>query len=298
MKKQLLWGMLLLMAGFSSCRKDSFKPVNDESSTSKNTKVNVVQPTYTYADLILQPRQPGENFDTYKGIWSGQEVKVIGTPSWYQAGYPTLVDGAPAFGASYGVYNNANFITSYTVGAQDFFTLSIGAISLPNITALRSDLDSYSNAIDIWVAKSSVDADFYPNNPYPNPYDYIKNSYTDQMGHFVNVTGKLIRVTTGSHWALASIDYPSPKPLPPPAPQIIGGVPDPNDPTLYYVLSGTGNAITSVKTVKNGVDYPMTGVSATGSYTHTNGTFIYHVTVTIHRSNGTTFSFTGDLDIS
>lgn len=290
MKKQLLWGLLLFMAGFSSCKKDSFKPVNDESAKGKSTKVNTTQPTYTYADLTLQPRQPGENFDTYKGVWSGAEVKMIGTPSWYQAGYPTLVNGIPGLDASYGVYSNGNMISWNVAAGQDFFILSIGTIVLPDLQAFQKDVDNYMKARDNYEKLGGQ-------TQVPLASDYIKDSYTTGMGGYITVTGKLIRVTTGSHWALASINYPTPPPVTPPAPKFVGAVPDPNDNTLVYDVYGTNGNITITKIFKNGAEQGMGGGFATGTYNLVGGT-VYHVSVTVYRANGTFFVFNGNLDIS
>ncbi|WP_114940942.1 hypothetical protein [Mucilaginibacter endophyticus] len=290
MKKQLLWGVLLLAAGFSSCRKDSFKPVNGESGKGKATKVNTGQPTYTYADLVLQPRQPGESFDTYKGVWSGAEVKMIGTPIWNQVAYPTLVNGIPGLDASYGVYSNGNMISSSVATGQDFFILSIGTIALPDLQAFQKDIDNYTKARDNYEKLGGQ-------GQVPLASDYIKDSYTSGMGGYVTVTGKLIRVTTGSHWALASVSYPTPTPAAPTAPKFVGAVPDPADNTIVYDVYGNNGNISITKIFKGGIEQGMAGGFGTGTYNLVSGT-IYHVSVTIYRANGTSFVFNGNLDIS
>jgi hypothetical protein len=276
MKKQLLWGMLLLLAGFSSCKKDSFKPVNDESSTGKSTKVNVVQPTYTYADLALQPRQPGETFDTYKGIWSGQEVKVIGTPSWNQAAYPTLVNGIPALGASYGVYSTGNNITASTGVGQDFFLLTVGVISLPASQKFQQELNAYQTAVTNYSAN--------PSGPYPSPDTYIENNLTGPLIVSYNVTGKLIRVTTGSHWALASVNYPTPTPVTPPPPLFVGTIHiTVNGSEVYYDLFGKNGVVTKISPwTPATVPTPVVN----GTYTTTSSSVVYNVDVTVTLPNG------------
>jgi len=273
MKKQLLWGMLLLLTGFSSCQKDSFKPVNDQSGKEKSTKENVTQPTYAYADLALQPRQPGETFDTYKVTWSGAEVKMIGTPTWDQSAYPTLVNGIPAVGASYGVYSNGNNITSSTGVGQDFFLLTIGVISLPATQKFQQELDAYKNAVSSYQAN--------PSGPYPSPDTYIENNLTGPLIVSYNVTGKLIRVTTGSHWALASVNYPTPSPIPPAsAGKLLGGIYDPNNSSVIYEVYGSSGYVTSGSpNVK----------SVSGTYTKTSDPNVNIVTVKITRLDGSSF---------
>lgn len=275
--------MLLLVAGFSSCQKDSFKPVNDESGKGKSTKVNVVQPTYTYADLALQPRQPGENFDTYKGIWSGQEVKVIGTPVWNQAAYPTLLNGIPATGASYDVYSNGNLITASTGVGQDFFALTVGVISgLEWGTKFREDLKKYETAVAAYDPSTSPP-------PVPSPGTFLPNTlYKDATSY--TVTGKLIRVTTGSHWALATVDYPTPAPSNQVITNDISFIKD----DIQYSLKTSGNTIIGVSLI-NGTTPPYTQIPAKGA----SGTCIavdqenYNINVTIILTNGTVVNYQG-----
>jgi hypothetical protein len=284
MKKQLLWGMLLLMAGFSSCRKDSFKPVNDESSTGKNTKVNVVQ--HDYVDLVLQPRQPGATYDTYKCIFSGTEVTVTGSPSWSTVKYPTLINGVPAFSMGYSaIYpNTVSFYTSYD---EDFFTLSIATVSVPNIQAMHDDIQKYNHAIDVWNAKNSVDPVFFPSNPYPLSYDYIKPTYTDANTGMVNVTGKLIRVTTGSHLALAPVDYPTPSIAPPALPGTYAYIKDDLYPSITYELLGAKGIYSSTGRILN----TSTTVSVYATYSATSTPGVYHSVGTITRVDGSQFTF-------
>lgn len=266
--------MLLLMAAFSSCKKDSFKSVNDESAKGKNTKVNTTQPTYTYADLTLQPRQPGENFDTYKGSWSGVDVKMIGSPTWNQAAYPTLVNGIPGVGASYDVYSNGNQIIFSTAVSQDFFALTIGGISgLEWGQKFRDALKAYDSAVATYDPNTST-------SPYPSPDTFLGTALTNQANSYT-VTGKLIRVTTGSHWALASVNYPTPSPIPPAsAGKLLGGIYDPNNSSVIYEVYGSSGYVTSGSpNVK----------SVSGTYTKTSDPNVNIVTVKITRLDGSSF---------
>ncbi|SCW76534.1 hypothetical protein [Mucilaginibacter sp. NFR10] len=270
--------MLLFMAGFSSCKKDSFKPVNDESGKGKSTKVNVVQ--HSYADFILLPRQPGETLDTYKCVFSGAEVVMRGTPSWNTALYPTLQNGVPALWGSYSVTEGSNSINSYISGGEDFVLLTVGSTNGINLIAFQNALDKYSNAVSQWSSGSS--------GGYPAPSDYIQSSYTAAP---ISVTGKLIRVTTGSHWALATIDYPLPTAAPITIPNATFQVVDPDHTTDTYFLSGSKGVIAS-GTLRG------TSIQATGNYTHTDGTGIFHYHGRVYRADGTYFDFDITQDLS
>ncbi|QEM13591.1 hypothetical protein [Mucilaginibacter rubeus] len=283
MKKQLLWGVLLLAAGFSSCKKDSFKPVNDESAKGKSTKVNVAQPPSSYSDLVLQPRQPGETFDTYKCVFAGTEVKVMGTPTWNQSAYPTLVNGIPALGASYGVYTNANLILASTGVGQDFFSLSIFGINgLEWGTKFRDALELYQYAVATYTPSSGA--------PYPSPDTFIGSDFTSHADTYT-VTGKLIRVTTGSHWALATVDYPTPAP----SSQVIV-----NDiffiqNNIQYSLKISGNTITGVTSVA-GIAPPFTQIpakGASGSCIAIDHNANYNINVTVAMGDGSVVNYQG-----
>ncbi|WP_121808566.1 hypothetical protein [Mucilaginibacter kameinonensis] len=292
MKKQLLWGVLLFAAGFSSCQKDSFKPVNDESGKGKSTKVNVVQPTYYYADLVLQPRQPGETFDTYKTSWGAADIKVTGTPSWNTVKYPNLQNGVPAFGAAYGAYVGVNGVEFNIVGEEDVITVSAGSTPYFNFQAFHKDLSTYQDSLEKWHKTN----DPKPNpdlNTYPLIYTYVKLSYTDPTAHIITTTGKLIRVTTGSHLAIATIDYPLPAAQGSTVtyPTFLGGVPHPDNPNQYYHIFGHDGKITKI----NDSDCK----SASGTYTATSNQFIFIVNVTIVKNDGTTVTYTGQtVDLS
>lgn len=292
MKKQLLWGILLLMAAFSSCKKDSFKPVNDETGKGKSTKVNVVQPTYSYVDLVLQPRQPGETFDTYKTTWGTADIKLMGTPSWNTVKYPTLQNGVPAFGASYAAYIGVNTVDFNISGEEDIITVSAASTSYFNFQAFHQDLNNFEGLLDQWHAAN--DSKPTPDlNTYPLIHNYVKLSYTDPNSHMITTTGKLIRVTTGSHLAIATVDYPLPAAQGSSVnyPTFLGGVPHPENPNLYYTIFGTDGKIT--KTNDSGCK------SASGTYTATSNKFIFIVNVTIVKNDGTIVTYTGQtVDLS
>jgi hypothetical protein len=101
------------------------------------------------------------------------------------------------------------------------------------------------------------------------------------MGRFISVTGKLIRVTTGSHWALASMNYPTPSPIPPAsAGKLLGGIYDPNNSSVIYEVYGSSGYVTSGSpNVK----------SVSGTYTKTSDPNVNIVTVKITRLDGSSF---------
>jgi hypothetical protein len=286
MKKQLLWAMLLVTAAFTSCSKNGLKP--EATSTGKNNlKTNVVQPTYSYVDLILQPRQPGETYDTYKTTWGAADIKMVGTPSWNTVKYPTLQNGVPAFGASYGTYSSVNSVEFNIAGEEDVITVSAGSTSYFNFQAFHQDLDNFESILNTW--HNANDSKPTPDlNTYPLIYSYVKQSYSDPNSHIITTAGKLIRVTTGSHWAIATIDYPLPGAAQGPSTvplTFLGGVPHPENPNLYCTIFGKDGKIT--KTNESNCK------SASGTYTATPNKFIFNVTVTIVKNDDTTVTYTG-----
>lgn len=290
MKKQLLWGMLLFMAGFSSCQKDSFKPAATSNPTPVKVKTNTTNPTYRYVDLVLQPRQPGENFDTYTAQGYGPApIIVTGTPSWNSDMYPVLQNGVPGVqsGISAATGYNSSVVNDPSSGS---FVMTTGTYTGFNAALFRSDVGSYNTA-EATYEKQFLSGQVPAGTLPPMIWNYVNKTY-DQPG-IITTTGKIIRVTTGSHWAVATIDYPTPKPITSTVtiPNIDFQVTDPNHTSDTYFLKGV-NGIISNGTLRNAP------IQATGSYTHTNGTGIYHYQGRIYRSDGTSFDFDITQDLS
>ncbi|MFC0517260.1 hypothetical protein ACFFGT_23825 [Mucilaginibacter angelicae] len=289
MKKQLLWALMLLLAGFSSCQKDSFKPAATSNPAPDKVKTNVTNPTYRYVDLVLQARKPGENFDTYMAQGFGPAPLIVtGTPSWNSDMYPVLQNGVP--GVQYGItaadgYNSA---VTNDLGSGSFVETT-GTFLGFNAAVFRADVASYNQKESIFEAlflNGTV-----PTGLPPMISDYVKATY-DQPG-IITTTGKVIRVTTGSHWAIATIDYPLPavSNASPSNPLFLGGVTDPANPNKLYHVFGFGGKITKVS--------PDEANSASGTYTATSNSFIYTVTITVVRKDGTSFTWTGNtIDLS
>jgi hypothetical protein len=279
MKKQLLWGMLLLLTGFSSCQKDSFKNADQTSVGSKDKlRVAATNPG-TYNELTLLARQPGENFDTYAGNWGGVSIKMQATPTWNHDQYPNLVNGVPCSGGGYTV-GDLNQITTSTAGGQDIFIVGVATATFTARQLFSNDMTTYVAALDAYFASHSS------NSVIPQAYSYIKTTYSDGNPNpsFVQVSGKLIRITTGSHFAFASIDYPTPSPIPPAsAGKLLGGIRDPNNSSVIYEVYGSSGYVTSGSpNVK----------SVSGTYITTSNPNVNTVTVTITRLDGTSFQLT------
>ncbi|XHR93975.1 hypothetical protein ACFJIV_27350 [Mucilaginibacter sp. UC70_90] len=279
MKKQLLWSMLLLMAGFSSCRKDSFKQVNQTSVGSKDKlRVASASQNYYYVDLLLQPRAPGENYDTYAAMFGLVKIIVTGTPSWNHDLYPNLQNGVPTVVQNVSIGPGYN---AWLTGSDNSFVVNVGVPSDFNNVAYQNDVNAYDKASSDWQNKflSGADAGIPP-----LIWNYVKDNYSTQAG-VVTTTGKLIRVTTGSQWAVATINYPAPTVAPPPASvgKLLGGIYDPNNSSVIYEVYGSSGYVTSgspnIKLVS-------------GTYTATNTPNINIVTITITRLDGTSFQLT------
>jgi len=280
MKKQLLLGLMAMMTGFTACKKDLVK-TPDKTPNNTKQKVNVVDPG-TVVELTLAPRQPGENFDTYLGNWGGVSVKMQGTPVWDHDKYPNLVNGVPCTGSGYSV-GDQNQITTSSAGGQDFFIVYVATASfnayVQNFTSNVSSLASaYNNML--------------PNSPIttmPVASDFVKVTYGDGNTGYVAVTGKLIRITTGtSHFAFATVGYPTPAPVTVDDANLMNWytLTDPSFPSMHYQLFCGNGRIYHTQ---------LPNVQATGTYTFV-GT-VYHFIGTITRADGSTFPFDVTIDI-
>lgn len=286
MKKQLLWGMLLLMAGFSSCQKDSFKPVEQTSVGSKDKlRVAATNPG-TYNELTLLARQPGENFDTYIGNWGGVSIKMQATPTWDHDKYPNLVDGVPCTGGGYSV-GDQNQITTSNAGGQDIFIVGVATASFTARQLFTNDVTTYINALDNYISSHQ------PSSAIPQASSYIKTTYGDGSSNpsFVQVTGKLIGTTSGSHFAFAPISYPTPAPAT--GPGTLQVITFDKDGYEYSVLY-SGTTITSGYNVTL-LAPPHTHLetaSASGSLTVVDSQTC-NINVTINLVNGNTITYQG-----
>ncbi|MBB6129275.1 hypothetical protein [Mucilaginibacter lappiensis] len=257
-------------------------------------KVNVVDPG-TVNELTLAPRQPGENFDTYLGSWGGVSVKMQGTPVWDHDKYPNLVNGVPCMGQGYGV-GDQNQITTSSAGGQDFFIVYVATASFDAyVLNFKSNVSSLASAYN----------NMLPNSPIitmPVASDFVKVTYGDGSTGFVAVTGKLIRITTGtSHFAFATVGYPTPAPVltTPPTTYTMSFI-YPAGSNYEYDVNVTNGVITSIGglNIATYQNFPA-HYNSGGTWTPIAGTTHYHitglnVTGTPTANTPVTFTFTGD----
>lgn len=285
MKKTLMAAMAIVAITFGACKKDlTTQTAQEPKSATSKLKTNVATPSYYYRDLTLQPRQPGENFDTYTANFGLAVIKVTGSPSWDTNAYPNLENGVPTAGASISATPGYNaFVTmgNGTAGG-DAFVVTVGVLGAFDGIKFQSDISKYRDARNAY----EKDPD---NTPLPLIWNYVSGSYSTQA-NVVNTPGKLIRVKTGSHWAIASMDYPLPAYTAGTDYETVGNVADPASPGTYYTLDGRNGKLKT--------DTRTPGVTAYGNYTHGAGTSIYHFYGTIKRANGTTFTFDITQDIA
>jgi len=125
----------------------------------------------------------------------------------------------------------------------------------------------------------------------PQASSYIKTTYSDGNPdpHFVQVSGKLIRITTGSHFAFASIDYPTPAPVVQ-STKIISFVKN----NIEYALNVYGTTVTGVSFVQYQTP-PYATLSATGA----SGTCTaidsqnFNLNVTVNMADGSSVHYQG-----
>jgi hypothetical protein len=286
MKKHLLLlGAFALTMAVSSCKKENSDLAVKATSEAGKLKVNTL-PQPTYYDLELIPRQPGENYDTYYANFHGSNVYIVGPPIYDQAKYPTLVNGVPCFGQS--MYSTNEGVIEYqNTGADgNVFEVSQGHMLYTDYSKVNSDLDSYFKAEDAFQKFHNAGAQ------EPSIFSYVSNNYksTSTSLDLYLFVGKVIRVTTGTHWALAEINYP----LPPPSSttntstKFLDGVPDPITGYIYHIWGFNGL-----------VNKVPDAISVAGTYTPTTNPFVFNVNITIVRKDGTSFNYVGPtIDLS
>lgn len=276
MKKQLLLGLMAITMGLSACKKDIAKAPETTPANVKQ-KVNVAAPTYV--ELQPYPNQPGTYFTPYAGI-----TLIVTNLHYDNILYPpaTVKEGTPALGLLSIMETNVQ--SSLTIN-DDFhagtaFTVNTVEQNFTNYQALRTNLQQYSTALSNFLMNGV--------GSYPFPSDFIKTTYSSGTSSIITTPGRLICLTTGSHWAIAPNDYVPPATVP--TARNLGAIIDPNDSNITYFVYGLNGNITKIGTNAR---------SATGTYTITSNPMVYTVTVTITRSNGTSFTFTGDtIDLS
>ncbi|QEC76784.1 hypothetical protein [Mucilaginibacter ginsenosidivorax] len=288
MKKHLLlFGALALFVNLTSCKKEG-SPATNSKVSEKETKLKVnTLPAPTYVDLALIARKPGENFDTYYASFHGSGVYVIAPFSYDAAKYPGLVNGVPCFGQSMYADNGASIDYQNTGIDGNVFQVTQTLFSYTDYSSIHSDMDKYFKAADAFRKSGATGTG-------PNIFDYVKNNYTSTNGSVIISVGKLIRVTTGSHWALAEINYPLPGQTPYTIPSTFINVPDPNNASIHYFLQGDKGLITSgnIEYLSNGSYTNGPAISVSGRYFPvTAGSSNYHSIGTVIRTDYSTLAF-------
>jgi len=279
MKKNLILSLCMLGL-LASCQKEN-KGVTSPPKVKLTSKHDASLPP-TYTDLTLM------SDGSYEGVWNGCSIKVT-NPSWDQVKYPTLQNGVPVMAESISTYDGSSsvdVINSGTSGNVFQVAQIIGSLATTafNSTDFHSDVARYATAVNTWISGGQIGA-------VPDISSYILDTYTKTIGTDMvkSYTGKLIRVTTGSHLAIADMSYALPTAQTVAANPYSFPVYDaPNNVT--YVVSGSHNVITSGRNTQNTVSYTTTGVfSITGGVISATGTII--------RANGTTFNFDSSMVI-
>ncbi|MEO7213126.1 hypothetical protein [Mucilaginibacter sp.] len=288
MKKHLTLSLSILL-GLAACKKDakvSTPKVTPATGTHKT--VNTVMPDYV--DLTLIPRAPGQDFDTYRGYWNDCGIEVRGPVIYNTQKYPTLVNGVPVSTMSLTTYDGNSTVNYSNTGPDgSVFAVTQMYMGSTDFAQFHTDVKAYLQASDDYFAGGLQGAP-------PILASYVKDHYTNASSTKTYV-GKLIRVTTGSHLAVAKFDYvlppaAAPAILPLPRAAIIA---DGVDPHKSYQLIGANGKITEAAVAID--DFANGGrVIATGSYTHTGGQFQYWGTIITADGREIKFNDHGSLD--
>ncbi|GAA3971947.1 hypothetical protein [Mucilaginibacter dorajii] len=290
MKKQLLLlGAIALFLGLTSCKKELAKTAD---VTKKDSKLSVnTLPAQTYNELTLIPRKAGENYDTYYTTFHGSNVYVTGNALYDQDKYPTLVNGQPCYAES--MYSdNEGAIDFFNTGTDgNVFQISQGHWVYTDYTQMVTDFDNYFKAENTYIKNGATGVE-------PSIFTYVKDNYKSSSGSSLSpylYVGKLIRVTTGSHWAVAELEYPLPSALPVATPSTFIDVADPVNSAIHYFLQGVKGAISQGNiATRNASGSWSTGaaVDVSGLYFQvTPGSGNYHSMGSIVRPDKTIFRF-------
>lgn len=272
-----------IVAGLSSCQKDkdsASSSINLSNKSATSTKYGT--PSGTYTDMVLVSQNP----DVYACTWHGIHIQATGSIVYNFAAYPTLVNGVPVDCTNV----SSTDLNTNSSATSTAFTVTAAVSSFSNSAAFDADLNNYFNALGTWQ-------DAGMSGPTPEIGTYVKESYATSGG-ITTYTGKLIRVLTGTHLAVAELSYPTPSQSAP-APNNDPGnpgfnVPDSANSSIVYSLNNVeGNTTFATANLPNSVTVRVT---ASGSYTR-NGVS-YHFWGTIIRTDGTTYNYdrTANLD--
>jgi hypothetical protein len=204
--------------------------------------------------------------------------------------YPTLVNGVPVSSMSITTYDGTSGVDYSNTGPDgSVFAVTQVYMGYTDFAAFHADVKSYLQASDIYQSSGNAGSP-------PILSSFVKDSYTTASSSKTYV-GKLIRVTTGSHLAVAKFDYVLPAPsvapiLPLPRAAIIQ---DGVDSHKSYQLYGRDGKITFAYAAIDDVAGGGRAV-ASGSYTYISGQFHYWGTVLTSDNRELKFDLTGSLD--
>ena len=274
MKKNLILSLALLL-GLTACQKENKTTTVLPGSSKPSFGEKHLSLAPAYSDMTL-------NSDgSYSILWNNCLIRVNHI-SWDQVKYPTLVNGVPVMAEEISTYDGTSGIgwdNTGLSGSVFVATQRYASLTTMNMDAFISDLKSYNTAVYTWMDGGQL-------GTRPNILNYVKDSYLMSVGtdKVQNYTGKLIRVTTGSHLAIATVSYPLP------AANTVSSNPLGHPPvfdaanTQTYSITGSYNLITSA-TNGSGAKCPASGTYQIGA-----GGVIYLVG-TIIRADGSLFNF-------
>ncbi len=263
-----------MLVALAACQKEN-KGVTSAPKVKLTAKHDASLPP-AYTDLTLM------SDGSYEGVWNACGIRVT-NPAWDQVKYPSLVNGVPVTAESMTTYDGSSSIDAANTGTSgNVFQVSkiIGSLVYTafNSTDFHSGISNYSAAVKAWISGGQHGA-------VPDISTYILDTYTKTVGTDMvkTYTGKLIRVATGSHLAIATLSYalPSANSVNPDAMSV--SIYDPADPQYPYSVHSSYHVITSA--TKANINYNATGTMVPGS----GG--VIAVTGTIIRADGTTFEF-------
>lgn len=270
----------VIVAGLSSCQKDKSAPSSTNLANKSVSATKYTTPSGTYTDMVLVSQNP----DVYACTWHGIHIQATGSIVYNIAQYPTLVNGVPVDCTNVSS-TDLNTNSSATSAA---FTVTAAVSSFSNSAAFDADLNNYFSALGTWEDAGMTGA-------APEIGTYVKSSYTTSSG-ITTYTGKLIRVLTGTHLAVADLGYPVPTPTVPAQNALLPSafmVVDSTNLSIGYEIHGTNGNISSYKTFTK-VGTTWTGGSTTSGVangTFTSSNYVYHCIGTIIKSDGSTQNF-------
>lgn len=282
MKKNLIL-LFCMSVGLTACQKENASTTSTEKTNFHLKSIHDATLPPTYTDLTLM------SDGSYQGVWNSCSIKVT-HPSWDQVKYPTLQNGVPVVAEGMSTYDGSSWIDASNTGTSgNVFQVSqiIGSLAYTafNSTDFHSDIAKYATAVNTWISGGQL-------GPIPDISTYVMGTYTTTVGtsQVKTYTGKLIRVTTGSHLAIANMSYPLPAANTVPTNQLTFNITDPST-GQSYAVKGSHDVLTSA------TEYgTTTSRTITGTYTIDS---VGNITAigTIIRADGTTFNFNRLMEI-